>query len=100
MKKELYYFLGDEEHDDDYTYEVDYDEVYDFIVEQFDNEYHVGRNTARSIIDDFDLWEQLEEYYDEAIKDNWFDEAMEQRDDDIAYQDKYSYYGISESDFH
>lgn len=100
MKKELHYCLGDEEHDEEYTYEVDYDDIYDFIVELFANFYGIHERTARIIIGDFDLWETLEEDWEEDILNNWYEKAMAKRDDDKAYKNKYSYYGIKESDFH
>lgn len=98
-KKELCYFLGDENHDDEYTYYVDYKDVYDFIAKKFANEYTIHQDTANNIIGDLDLWDTLEEQYEDDILENWMADAMAQREDDKAYQDKYSYYGVSQSDF-
>jgi hypothetical protein len=100
MEKELVYKYGDEYHDDEYSYYVDYGEVYELLEQLFAENYGLKKQVAKDIIDDLCLWDILEEVYEEDILDHWYLEAMEQQRDDKEYDaDIYSYYGVSRNDF-
>ena len=100
MEKELVYQFGDEYHDDEYSYYVDYGDIYDFLEDEFAKDYGLKKQVAKDIIDDLFLWDTLEEIYEEAILEHWYAEALEQQRDDKEYDsDIYSYYGVSRNDF-
>lgn len=97
MEKELNYTFDDE----DYTYSVDYEEFQDFITNEFASTYGLIYETANNIIEDMDLWDLLEEDYQEAILEHFEEEARESFLDYKEHQkDPLGYYGVSESDFH
>ena len=71
------------------------------VVEQcFMNEFGTTLIQTREIIDEFNLWEELEERYEDEIKEYFRDEACEAYADSKEYEsDPYSYYGVSIHDF-
>ena len=101
MDKELVYDFGDEEHDEEFIYSANYDVVCEVLAQLFADTYGIYFGIAECIISDYDLYDSLEEIYKEDLLEHFRDEALE------AYQeykefdsDHYSFYGISESDFH
>jgi hypothetical protein len=78
----------------DYEYEADFD--YDIIVDFFAEDFGIDRNKAKTIIKEFSLWEELEEYYKEQIKEYYEEEAMDQFEEDREYdKDPEGFYGVS-----
>ena len=100
-RKELVYNLGDDEHDEEFIYGADYDEVLDVLAEKFAEVYGIDVGIAECILGDFDLYDCLEELYYDDLLEYFRDDAMEQYEQEKEYNsDPYAFYGISESDFH
>lgn len=94
--KEIYYDFDDNE----FLYEADEYRLNEYIETLFENEYSVTKEQAQRIIENFDLYESLEEIYEEQIKDFFEDLAYEEYVDSCEYRkDPLGYYGISNSDF-
>lgn len=101
MDKELVYDFGDEEHDEEFIYSANYDIVCEVLAQLFADTYGIDFGIAECILGDYDLYDDLEDIYYEDLLEHFRDEAMEQYRDAKEYNsDPYSYYGISESDFH
>lgn len=78
--------------DNIYEYEIDDDEV----VEQFMREFGTSKVASKDIIDEFDLWDELQERYEYDLTVAYEDEAFEQYKEDIKYdKDPEDFYGVS-----
>lgn len=76
------------------------DDTSEIIEQCFRKEFGTNLTQTREIIDEFGLWEELEEKYEEQIKKYYEEEAYEMYKDQCEYEsDPYSYYGVSRSDF-
>lgn len=83
---------------DEFEYEAD--DVYEVIEECFRKEFGTNLIQTREIIDEFGLWDELEDKYEDQIKEYYEDEAYEMYKDQKEYEsDPYSYYGVSIHDF-
>lgn len=94
--KEIYYeFDGNE-----FTYEAKQERVNEYVETCFENEYQITNEQAKAIIEDLDLYDTLEERYDESVKDFFEDVAYERYKDTRKYRSNpLAYYGMSQSDF-
>ena len=84
--------------DEDYEYDASWNECR-FIIKK-----ELNKMTKEDLIDfilnDIDSDEQLEEYFEEDIKDYYYDDACECYKDSCEYnKDPYAYYGVSHKDF-
>lgn len=95
MKTLVYEFDGEE-----FEYDVDYENIYALLEQRFSYDYGISINKARDIIDDFGLWENLEEIHEPYILECYEDDARNMYEDNREYnKDPYSYYGVSRNDF-
>ena len=95
MKTLVYEFDGVE-----FEYDVDYENIYDVLEKKFMDDYGLTPNVARNIIDDYNLWDDLEEIHEEYLLEVFEDDARNQYEDSSEYnKDPYSYYGVSRNDF-
>ena len=80
-------------------YEYEADNSCSVIEEIFSEDYGLTITQSKNIIDDLELYDQLEELYEDKLKD-WFErEAREQYEDDKEYdEDPDSFYGVSRYD--
>lgn len=102
MKTTLTYSCGDADEGKKYIqfdYEVENEEVEKCIVYLFMNEFDIDKyNSAELIISEFEMWDDLFERYEDDIYDNFSNDAWEYYEN--KNKDAYSFYGISENDFH
>jgi hypothetical protein len=83
---------------DEFDFEVD--DTSEIIEQCFRKEFGTNLTQTRELIDELDLWESLEERYEDEIKEHFEEEAYEMYKDQREYEsDPYSYYGVSRSDF-
>ena len=96
----LFYDFDELEYD--YEFEVDTKEVREYIASLLADRYGGVSQAFYNFLLDYDnLEEDLEEKFKEDIEEYFRAEAYEQYLDNKAEQSNtYSYYGISESDFH
>ena len=95
MKTFVYEFDGVE-----FEYEVDYKNVHDVLEKKFMDDYGLTPNVARNIIDDYGLWEALEENHKDYLLELFEDDARNEYEENREYnKDPYSYYGVSRNDF-
>lgn len=81
-------------------FEFEVDDTSNVIVNEFRCEFGLTLVQARELIDELDLWNELEERYEDEIKEHFEEEAYEMYKDQCEYEsDPYSYYGVSRSDF-
>lgn len=85
---------------DGYDYEYEPDDLCDALEYLFRAEYGLTRVQCKAIIDDFNLWDDLEEKFGEAKKEElkeWYeDKAREQFEEDREYdKDTEGFYGTS-----
>lgn len=83
----------------DYDYETGND-VLDLLFELFKDEYGLDHVTAKYIVDDFKLWNDLEEVigekYMDEIKEHYKEEAREEFEEDRKFnKDPEGFYGVS-----
>ena len=57
------YNLGDDEHDEEFIYGADYDEVLDVLAEKFAEVYGIDVGIAECILGDFDLYGPVQFYF-------------------------------------
>ena len=92
----IYEFDGD-----DYEYNADYSDACDVLTQEFAKDYGISEEAAKRIIDDYDLWESLEDCYNDVLLEYFEDEAYDAYLDGKDYSnDPYSYYGVNRNDFH
>ena len=95
MKTLVYEFDGV-----DFEYDVDYGEIYEVLIDKFMKDYGVNYVGAKGIIDDYSLWETLEEEHEDYLLEVFEDDARKSFEDSREYEkDPYSYYGVSRNDF-
>ena len=86
--------------DEEFEYDVGYNKIHDILVELFMKDYGLSLITARNIIDDYELYEALEEIHEDYLYELFEEDAREQFEDNREYRnDPYSYYGVSRNDF-
>lgn len=83
----------------DYEYETG-NNVLDVLFGLFKEEYGLNHTQAKYIVDDFEMWDLLEEVigekYMDALLEHYEDEAREEFEEDRDYdKDKEGYYGVS-----
>lgn len=84
----------------DFEYDVDYEDVYDALITKFMDDYGVISIVAKNIIDDYNLWDDLEEIHEDYLLELFEDDARNEYEDSREYnKDPYSYYGVSRNDF-
>ena len=84
----------------DFEYDVDYGEIYEVLIDKFMKDYGISYVAAKDIIDDYSLWEALEETHEDYLLELFEDDARNQYEDSREYEkDPYSYYGVSRNDF-
>lgn len=76
--KTITYYSGDEFHEEEYEFEVSTDDLYEAIYELFADAYDISKDSAKNIVDEFDLYDQLEELFEDEIKEYFEEEAMEE----------------------
>lgn len=76
--KTITYYNGDEFHDDEYEFEVSLEDLQNALYEIFAKEYNISVESAKNIVDEFDLYDQLEECLEDEIKEYFEEEAMEE----------------------
>ena len=95
MKTFVYEFDGV-----DFEYDVDYGQIYEILIDKFMKDYGISYVAAKDIIDDYGLWEALEETHEDYLLELFEDDARNQYEDSREYEkDPYSYYGVSRNDF-
>lgn len=83
-----------------YEFDFEVDDTSEIIEQCFRKEFGTNLTQTRELIDELDLWESLEERYEDEIKEHFEEEAYEMYKDQREYEsDPYSYYGVSRSDF-
>ena len=97
MDIELIYDFDDNE----YEYNADYKEACKVLVSEFAKDYKISEEAAERIIEDYGLFDCLEDCYNDALLDYFEDEAYDAYLDGNDYdKDPYSYYGLNRNDFH
>jgi hypothetical protein len=96
--KTITYYSGDDFHDEEYEFEVSREDLEEAIFEIFSEEYGVSLESAKNIVEEFDLYDQMEEYFEDQIKDYFEDQAMEEWQQ--YEEDKREGHPWSESWFH
>ena len=76
--KTITYYSGDEHHEEEYEFEVSIDDLYEAIYELFADAYDISKDSAKNIVDELDLYDQLEELFEDEIKEYFEEEAMEE----------------------
>ena len=76
--KTITYYSGDEFHEEEYEFEVSLEDLQEALYEIFAEEYNISVESAKNIVDEFDLYDQLEECFEDEIKDYFEEEAMEE----------------------
>lgn len=77
MNRTITYCVGDENNEKEFELEVTADEYYEAIYAVFANIYDTSVESARSIIQEFNLFEEMEDYQTE-IKEYFEERAMEE----------------------
>lgn len=96
--KTITYYSGPEDYEEEYEFEVELDDLYEAIYELFADAYDISKDSAKNIVDELDLYDQLEELFEDEIKEYFEEEAMEEwRQYD---EDKREGHPWSESWFH
>lgn len=102
MRTTITYSYGDPDEGQKYIefdYEVKDEDVNECITHLFKEEFKIGNyKIAYNIIDEFDMWDDLFDRYEDLIKENFHQEAWEYYEN--RNKSPYDIYGISESDFH
>lgn len=98
MKITIIYYRGDEYHDEKFEFEPSFEDLQDAIHELFAKEYNISVESAKNIIGDLDLYDELEEYFEEEIKEYFEEQAMEEWQQ--YDEDKREGHSWSESWFH
>lgn len=81
---------------DEYDYEYETDVDWEITRDEFAKEFGLDKTTAKNIIVEFHLWEELEERYEEYITEYYEDDAYEQFLEDRACDnDPDDFYGVS-----
>lgn len=62
----------------EYDYKVDFDDLKKALIDIFFKIYKISRNTAENIISDLDLYEILEDAFEDELKDYFEDKAYEE----------------------
>ena len=75
--KTITYYSGDEFHEDKYEFEVSLEDLQNALYEMFSDVYGIPLESAKSIVDEFDLYDQLEECFEDEIKE-YFEESSAQ----------------------
>lgn len=77
---------------DGYEHEYEPDDILDILFELFKDEYGLDHATAKYIVDDFKLWNDLEdiigEKYKEEIKEHYEEEAREDFEEAKEYYEE------------
>jgi hypothetical protein len=77
---------------DGYEHEYEPDNILDLLFELFKDEYSLNHITAKYIVDDFKLWDDLEdiigEKYIDEIKEHFEDEAREDFEEAREYAEE------------
>jgi hypothetical protein len=102
-----YSFGGDEyEVGDDFEYEVDYIDVQDALRHIIKKEFKIKKEDEKAlklldfIIKDLDVDDALEAYFEDDLRDYFYDEAYEAYCDACEYEkDPLGYFGMSQRDF-
>jgi hypothetical protein len=102
-----YSFGGDEyEVGDDFEYEVDYTDVRDALRHIIKKEFQIKQEDEKTlklldfIIKDLDVDDALEAYFEDDLRDYFYDEAYEAYSDACEYEkDPLGYFGMSQRDF-
>lgn len=76
--KTITYYSGDEFHENEYEFEVSLEDLQNALYEIFSDVYGIPLESAKSIVDEFDLYDQLEECFEDEIKEYFEEEAMEE----------------------
>lgn len=96
--KTITYYSGDEFHEDEYEFEISLEDLQDALYEIFSDVYGIPLESAKNIVDEFDLYDQLEECFEDEIKEYFEEEAMEEWQQ--YEEDKREGHPWSESWFH
>ena len=76
--KTITYYSGDEFHEEKYEFEVSLEDLQNALYEIFSDVYGIPLESAKNIVDEFDLYDQLEECFEDEIKEYFEEEAMEE----------------------
>lgn len=99
----LIYWFGSDE-DVEFEYEVDLNVLHDAVIEYYTKMYGTDSDECRSLIEEL-YYNDLLSYdtdwgFEDYIKDSCYENAYCQWQEEEKSENPYSYYGISESDFH
>lgn len=62
---------------DEWDFEISFEDLEKALYKIFSDFYKISIESAEEIINDLDLWDQLEEFFEDEIKEYFEDEALE-----------------------